>query len=87
MTFIIEGNFCDRSISTVSVDSLITPERRGVEQGAVGILRIGSSLAALDSLFSRKVRLFGHFEGWSVDTLTAAVSKLQTPASAGTSLL
>jgi hypothetical protein len=37
----------------------------------------------LDSLFSRKVRLFGHFEGWSVDTLTAAVSKLQTSASAG----
>jgi hypothetical protein len=26
----------------------------------VGILRFGSGLAALDSLFSRKIRLFGH---------------------------
>jgi hypothetical protein len=58
-------------------------QKGGVEQGAVGILRFGSGLAALDSLFSRKVPLFGHFEGWSVDTLTAAVSKLQTSASAG----
>jgi hypothetical protein len=82
MTFIIEGNFCDRSISTVSVDSLITPERVARSR-ALGHPQIWLRSGSLNSLFSRKVRLFGHFEQWSVDSLSVAVSKLQTSASAG----
>ena len=64
-----------------NVDSLIT-QRGFRDAGQWRNVQDSSRSDILDSLFSRKVRLFGHFEGWSVDTLTAAVSKLQTSASA-----